>query len=219
MGQFKVTRNRQCIIIMAVLAALPCTASKDETPARLERAAKVLGELSEAKHGIRAGQLAEADCIAVIPGFKKGAAVVGVGFGRGFMSCRSEKGWSAPGAMALESASLGVQVGGEEVDIVVLSLAKEYRNKLLGERFTMGTDASAAWGNGKSAHEDPNAKFVFYAITKGAFAGFGLDGATLKPDSSGNKALYGKPMTTNEIITSGADTPAIATQFIAALPQ
>jgi len=35
---------------------------------------------------------------------------------------------------------------------------------------------------------------------KGAFAGFGLDGATLKADDSGNKALYGKPITNSEIV-------------------
>ena len=30
---------------------------------------------------------------------------------------------------------------------------------------------------------------LVYARTKGAFAGFGLDGATLKADNSGNKSL------------------------------
>lgn len=219
MGQFKVTRNRQCIMLMALVATLPCTAAKDETPLRLERAANVLNALSDPRHGIRAEELAAADCIAVIPRFKKGAVVVGAGFGRGFMSCRTEKGWSAPGALAIESGSLGVQVGGEVLDIVMLSLDKKCRYRLLGERFTVGSDASAAWGNGKSEHEDPNAKFVFYGIAKGVFAGLALDGATLKPDHSGNKALYDKPMTMNEIITSGADTPAIATRFVAALPQ
>jgi lipid-binding SYLF domain-containing protein len=42
--------------------------------------------------------------------------------------------------------------------------------------FTIGSDASAVWGNGKSAH-DPDAKILFFGHTKGAFAGFGLDGA------------------------------------------
>jgi len=35
---------------------------------------------------------------------------------------------------------------------------------------------------------------------KGAFAGFGLDGATLKADDSSNKALYGKPITNSGIV-------------------
>jgi lipid-binding SYLF domain-containing protein len=128
-----------------------------------------------------------AGCIAVIPGFKKGAAGVGVGFGRGFISCRTNGGWSAPAAISLETASIG-------------------------------SDASAAWGNGKSAHEDPNAQVVFYGETKGVFAGFGLDGATLKRDQSGDKSLYGKEIPNSQIVDS-ATTPPIAQAFIDKLAQ
>lgn len=191
-------------------------AAADDTVARLTMAAAGLDTMTQSEHGIRAGLLTGADCIAVIPGFKKGAAVVGVGYGRGFMSCRNGSNWSAPAAITLESGSLGVQLGGESIDIVVSSLDKELRSKLLSDRFTIGSDASAAWGNGKTAHEDPNAKILFFGDTKGAFAGFGLDGATLKPDESANKALYGKTISTGEIV-EGASTPSAAQPFIAKL--
>ena len=91
--------------------------------------------------------------------------------------------------ITLEGGSLGVQFGGEQMDIVMLSMDKQHRDRLLDERFVVGSAASAAWGNGKSAHEDPTAKYVFYGLTKGAFAGFGLDGTALKADHSGNKVL------------------------------
>jgi lipid-binding SYLF domain-containing protein len=211
-------RKIQRVFYLTVAAALYATAA-DDTAVRLGKAADVLTTMAETGHGIQAEQIAGADCIAVIPGFKKGAAVVGVGYGRGFISCRNAGGWSAPGAIALESSSLGVQIGGEKIDIVILSMDKERRSKLLSDRFTIGSDASAAWGNGKSAHEDPNAKMVFYGQTKGAFAGFGLDGAILKPDESGNKALYGKATTNAEIVDRGAQTPSIAQAFVAKLPQ
>ena len=180
-------------------------------------AAAVLPAAGASSGGIRAEQIASADCIAIIPGFKKGAAVVGVAFGRGFVSCRNGGNWSAPGAVTLESASLGVQVGGEKIDIVILSMDKELRSKLLSDRFTIGADASAAWGNGKTAHDDPNAKLLFFGRTKGAFAGFGLDGATLKADDSSNKALYGKPVKNGEIVEGGAGTPAAAQPLVASL--
>jgi SH3 domain-containing YSC84-like protein 1 len=144
--------------------------------------------------------------------------VVGVGYGRGFVSCRNGGSWSAPGAVTLESSSLGVQIGGEAIDIVILSLDPARRSKLLSDRFSIGSDASAAWGNGKSAHDDPNAKIIFYGHTKGAFAGFDLDGASLKPDESSIKALYGKPMNNADIIQGGS-TPANANPFIATLAQ
>ena len=189
----------------------------DETATCLNRATAVFAKMTESEHGIPG--IADADCIAVIPGFKKGVAGVGVGFGRGFISCRKDAGWSAPAAISLETASLGVQLGGEEIDVVVLSLDKSRRAELLSDRFTIGTDASAAWGNGKSVHENPNAQVVFYGQTKGVFAGFGLDGATLKRDQSGDKRLYGKDITNSEIVDSGAATPAIAQPFVEKLAQ
>jgi lipid-binding SYLF domain-containing protein len=114
---------------------------------------------------------------------------------------------------------LGVQFGGEEMNIVILSMDKDLRSKLLSDRFAIGSDASAAWGNGASAHGDPNAKILLYGHTKGAFAGFDLDGATLKPDDSGNKALYGKTLSNGEIIIAEATVPSGAQTFVATIAQ
>jgi len=191
----------------------------DETAARLTKATAALATMTQSEHGVSRDRIASADCIAVIPGFKKGAAGVGVGFGRGFISCRKDGGWSAPAAITLETASLGVQLGGEEIDIVVLSLDKTRRSKLLSERFAVGSDASAAWGNGKSAHEDPSAQVIFYGRTKGVFAGFGLDGATLKRDQADDKALYGRDVTNTDIVDGSAATPQVAQPFVEKVSQ
>jgi lipid-binding SYLF domain-containing protein len=206
-------RKTTCLLFTVLTAALGASPAKD-TAARLERAGAVLKTLS-----IPSEKLAASDCIAVVPGFKKGAAVVGVGFGKGFISCRTSGGWSAPGSITVETTSLGVQVGGEEIDMVVLSLDKDRRAKLLSERFTLGADASAAWGNGKSAHEDPSVKIVVYGQTKGAFAGFGLDGATFKADDSGNKTLYGRSVTNHDIVETNLPVPSAASPLMAALPR
>jgi lipid-binding SYLF domain-containing protein len=208
---------RQLRYVLCSMAAAALTVAADDTTARLGKATDAFNKLAESAEGIRPA-IAHADCIAVIPGFTKGAAVVGVGHGRGFISCRNGSNWSAPAAITLETGSVGIQIGGEKVDIVILSQDPDRRSKLLSDRFAIGSDASAAWGNGKSAHADPNAKIVFYAHTKGVFAGFDLDGATLKPDESGNKSLYGKPLSNTEII-QGATAPDAAQPFIAMLGQ
>lgn len=208
-------RRAQYFLLLTVAASLPAFAA-DETAARLAKATTVLNKMTQSGHGIPADKLAKADCIAVIPGFKKGAAVVGVGYGRGFISCRNGSDWSAPAGVTLESGSLGVQLGGEKIDIVILSMDNGKRSKLLSDRFAIGSDASAAWGNGKTAHEDPNAEILFYGHTKGAFGGFGLDGATLKTDESGNKALYGKTLTNSEIVEKEA-MPSAAQPLVASI--
>lgn len=211
------TKSQFCVFL-TLCAGVPASAA-DETTARLNKATAVFAKMNGPQHGIPAERIASADCVAVIPGFKKGAAVVGVGFGRGFISCRKDGGWSAPAAISFETASVGVQLGGEEIDIVMLSLDKTRRAKLLSERFAVGSDASAAWGNGKSAHEDPNAQVVFYGDTKGAFAGFGLDGASLKRDEAGDKALYGRDVTNSDVVDGRVTTPSVAQPFVDKLSQ
>jgi lipid-binding SYLF domain-containing protein len=214
----KSMRKTQSVLLLTFSVALAGTAAED-TADRLRKAVTVLNDLTKPGQGIRPEQIAGADCVAVIPGFKKGAAVVGVGYGRGFVSCRNGGTWSAPGAITLETGSLGVQLGGEAIDIVLLSRDGGLRPKLLSDRFAIGSDASAAWGNGKSAHEDPNAKVLFFGQTKGAFAGFGLDGATLKLDEDGNKALYGNALSNREVVEGKATAPAFAQPFITGLAQ
>jgi len=209
-------RKTQYLLSLTFAAALTA-AGADDTTARLGKATAVLNKMTQSGD-IKAGQLASADCVVVIPGFKKGAIVVGVGHGRGFISCRNAGNWSAPGAITLDSGSLGVQLGGEEMNIVILSMDKDMRSKLLSDRFAIGSDASAAWGNGASAHGDPNAKILLYGRTKGAFGGFDLDGANLKPDDSGNKALYGKTLSNGEIV-AGATAPSTANAFVATIAQ
>jgi len=208
-------RTIHITLFVALTGALGAAAA-DNTTERLQRSISVLD-----MHGVKSekwsGQFAAADCVAVIPGFKKGAAVIGIGYGRGFLSCRQAGGWSAPAAVSLETSSLGVQVGGEAIDIVVLFLDGGLRGKLLSGRFTIGSDASAAWGNGKSAHEDSIAKVLFFGHTKGVFAGFGLDGASLSADDSSNKALYGKSVTNRDVIEGGTDIPSSAQPFVAKL--
>jgi lipid-binding SYLF domain-containing protein len=159
-------RKTKCILFLTIPTAFSLAAA-DDTAARLERAVSALSSMTQPEHGIRPEQIAGADCKAVIPRFKKGAAVIGVGHGRGFVSCRNERSCSAPAAVALKSGSPGVQFGGVAIDIVFLSLDRERRPKLLSDRFTIGSDASAAWGNGKSAHEDPNAKILLFGYPFG----------------------------------------------------
>jgi SH3 domain-containing YSC84-like protein 1 len=84
------TQNLLLVMIVAVFAA----AGVDDTTARLGKAAVVLNTMTQSGHEIQAGEFARADCVVVIPGFKKGALVVGVGHGRGFISCRADN-WSA----------------------------------------------------------------------------------------------------------------------------
>jgi lipid-binding SYLF domain-containing protein len=161
---------RSAYVILAVAAGLQAAAAEG-TAARLEKAVAVLNKFTDSSgEGIRPEEIASADCVAVIPGFYKGAAVVGVvfeadlllevSFGRGFIACRNGDNWSAPAAITIEAGSLGIQIG-ENIDIVILSLDKQNRSKLLSGRFTIGLDASVARGNGSPPTVIPTQELSF----------------------------------------------------------
>jgi len=119
----------------------------------------------------------------------KGAAVVGVAFG----------------AITIESTSLGVDSARSYSPIGSRSARMRRRH---GETARLRTPIPT-----------PRSCFSgtpFFGQTKGAFAGFGLDGVTLKPDDSSNKALSGRSISNGEIV-AGAEMPAAAQSLISML--
>src|SRR5207249_1983252 len=87
-----------------------------------------------------------AECVAVIPGLKKTAFVIGSEFGKGVISCRSGQTWSAPVFLELQKGSAGFQVGAEQIDLVLLMMNRQGVEKLLDNKVNLGADASVAAG-------------------------------------------------------------------------
>src|SRR5262249_10564876 len=105
-----------CFVATAAYAAL----SKDEVK-RLSEGAAILTELRESPDkGIPEELWKRAECILVIPSVKKAAFIVGGEYGSGVMSCRTRTAWSNPVFMQLAKGSLGLQIGGQQTDLVLL---------------------------------------------------------------------------------------------------
>src|ERR1700722_17310659 len=96
---YKRLRRKMQSLVLLTVGAVSLAPAADDTAARLARAAAVLNKMIDSTRRIRAEQIAASDCVTIIPKFKKGAAVVCVGYGRGFITCRTSAGWSAPGAV------------------------------------------------------------------------------------------------------------------------
>ena len=140
-----------------------------------------------------------------MPGLKKGAFVVGAKFGRGFVSCRTDAGWSAPAGIRVEGGSVGFQIGGTEIDVVLAIMNKRGVDRLLSNKFTLGADASVAAGPvGRTAAAQTDAmmtaEILSWSRSRGVFAGVALEGATLRGDDDANRDLYGKRLEMKEIV-------------------
>jgi lipid-binding SYLF domain-containing protein len=111
--------GRNNLIAIASLTAV--ASDRDDDVNRTQKAAQVFKEIMNTPdQGIPSNLLESAKCIAIIPGDKKFAFVFGGSYGRGLATCRTGHGWSAPMFVAIDSGSVGYQIGGSSTDIVML---------------------------------------------------------------------------------------------------
>lgn len=146
---------------------------------RVQAAAEVLDEIQGAPDkGIPQEVLGSAECVAVVPSMLKGGFIVGAKYGRGLASCRTPKGWSAPAFFVVTGGSVGFQIGGQAVDLVLLIMNKDGMKHLLSSEFALGADASVAAGPvGRHAEGDTDwkmrAEVLTYSRARGLFAEIG----------------------------------------------
>jgi SH3 domain-containing YSC84-like protein 1 len=215
--------KRPCVVIcLCSMLTVPALALAD-TAERLASATEVLTSLTASPDkGVPLDLIKKAECIVIVPSLKKAAFVVGGEQGKGFVSCRTKKGWSAPAAMQMEAGSVGFQIGGSETELVMLVMNQKGMDRLLSDKFTLGGDASVAAGPvGRSATAKTDvamtAEILSWSRSRGVFAGASLQGATLREDTDVNKELYGKPLTNREVLTGGVAAPAQAAKLMAAI--
>jgi SH3 domain-containing YSC84-like protein 1 len=190
---------------------------------RVQAAADVLNEIQGAPDsGIPREILGKAECVAVVPSMLKGGFIVGAKYGRGLASCRTTKGWSAPAFFITEGGSVGFQIGGQAVDLVMLIMNNDGMQHLLSSKFALGADASVAAGPvGRHAEGNTDwkmrAQVLTYSRARGIFAGVSLNGAVLKQDKDSTREFYGHMVTFKAALTGEIDPPPAANPFLTTL--
>ena len=206
------------VTVLGLLVTLTAVASSDreDDVSRTHKAAQVFKEIMNTPdQGIPQDLLESAKCIAIIPGDVKFALILGGSYGRGLATCRTTHGWSAPVFVAIDSGSVGFQIGGSSTDIVMLFMNDHALQSLLSDKFKLGADASVAAGPvGRNAAAGSdlklNAEILSYSRAKGVFAGVSLDGAVMQADTSGDKAMYGDHVDRHKILDGTVAVPASA---------
>ena len=217
---------KKLILFVALLslASLGWAESKlDSSTDRLDNAAKVLHEIMAIPDkGIPEEVLEHAKCVAVVPHMIKGGFVFGAENGRGMATCRTANGWSAPAFFAITGGSWGLQIGVEGVDLVMIIQNDKGMERLLSSKFQLGADASAAAGPvGRHASADTDWKLdtevLTYSRAKGAFAGLTLTGASIRRDDDSMQAIYGRKVTTRNVLMGKVPATPAAHSFLAAV--
>jgi SH3 domain-containing YSC84-like protein 1 len=218
-------------LVMLTLVALLCSvafaaddqAKESKASERVQAAADVLNQIQSAPDsGIPQEILSKAECVAVVPSMLKGGFIVGAKYGRGLASCRTPKGWSAPAFFMTTGGSVGFQIGGQAVDLVMLIMNDDGMQHLLSSKFALGADASVAAGPvGRHAEGNTDwkmrAQVLTYSRARGIFAGVSLNGAVVKQDKDTTREFYGHMVTFKAALTGEVDPPPAANVFLTTL--
>jgi lipid-binding SYLF domain-containing protein len=194
-------------VCLSVAACAVYAATKEQK--RLENCGVVMQEILDIPDSLPRQVLDKAECVIVFPSVVKLAFGMGKEYGRGAMVCRTGKEfngpWGAPAMFALEGDSIGMQLGGEATDLILLVMNQKGVASILSSRIKLGGDASAAAGpvgRDASANTDlwMRAEILSYSRSRGLFAGISLEGSTLRQDKKANERIYGRKITAKTIL-------------------
>ena len=221
--------RRTALALLPLLGMAPDAGADTpgELAERLRKATAVLSEMASGRQdtAIPREVLARARAVAVFPQVKKGAVIVGGRHGEGVMSVKraSDGRWSPPAFFTVGGGSVGLQLGGQVIDLVLVVMTDRGVESLLKSETTLGGDASVTAGP-KSLHDAANTDGTFkaeifsYARSSGFFAGASFEGATVQPDGSAIRTLYGAKADSRDVLLGGRHAvPASAQPFVRAL--
>jgi lipid-binding SYLF domain-containing protein len=199
-------------VVLSVATTATARAQSAEA-SRVDGAATVLSEIMEAPDsGIPRVVMDKAEAIAIFPGVVRAGFAIGGQWGRGIISVRDAKtgAWSAPAFLTIAGGSFGAQIGAQSIDLVLVVMDRTGVQRLLGNQFKIGGEASVAAGPvGRAAEASTDiqlrAKILSYSRSRGLFAGIALNGSTLAADRDANGRFYGQRIGSREVTGATSD--------------
>jgi lipid-binding SYLF domain-containing protein len=204
-------------VMCLTLAGTQALLAQEDEAERVRKAATVLEEIMKAPDkAIPDSVIKKAEAIAVFPGTLKGGFGVGAHHGKGILSVRHRDAgkWSNPAFLTITGGSFGAQIGGEQIDLVLVILNRSGIEKLLRNEFKIGGDASVAAGpvgrqTAASTDIQLTAEILSYSRARGLFAGASLEGSSIREDEDANRRYYGRPLSNRDI--TGIDGKVVGT--------
>src|SRR3989441_9597339 len=200
------------VSFLSLIIATPVLLAADAEQERLANSAEVMEEILNIPDALPKELLNKAECVVVLPSVKKFALGFGGSYGRGALVCRTGSNftgpWGAPAMYRLEGGSIGLQLGGQATDFLLLVMNPRGVESLLRSKVKLGADAAVAAGpKGRAAMAATDAymraEILTYSRSRGLFAGVSLEGSTLRQDNKANEQLYGHKITAQEIVRDG----------------
>lgn len=150
--------------------------------------------------------LKRAEGVFISPQLLKGAFIIGASGGNGLLLVRDRKTgqWTGPAFYTIGGASIGLQIGGEASEMILLVMTGRGITSFLGNSIKLGADAGVAAGpvgiGVSAATANLSADILSFSESKGLYGGISLDGAVVATRGSLNDAYYGKKVSPTDIL-------------------
>jgi lipid-binding SYLF domain-containing protein len=218
-------KNRHAVSLLIVMLfpfvltgqslAADNSTDQSELAKRLGASSKVLDEvMATPNKAVPDGIIKRATCVAVFPSTVQVAILVGAKHGKGFATCRTSNGWSGPAPLDISGGSWGAQLGGQEVDLVIVVMDDKGMHQLESGKFNLGTEASVTAGPVGNSDMKMNAEVLSYSRARGAFAGINIQGSSITEDEGDTRILYGSSMSLADIFGGKAQPPDAGASFL-----
>ena len=146
--------------------------------------------------------LPNAKAVMVIPVMIKGGLIIGGTGGHGALLWRNEVSntWSYPAFYFMGSVTFGLQIGGENAQVVLLVMTDKGRDALLTSEFKLGADVSVAAGPVGAGAQAATSDVLAFSRSEGLFGGLTVEGGAISPLVEWNNAYYGQAVATTDIL-------------------
>jgi lipid-binding SYLF domain-containing protein len=126
------------------------------------------------------------------------------------------------GRASIGAGSLGIQFGGQSVDLILVVMGEEAMNFFLSSKFKLGADVAVAAGpvgaQASAASEITLKGGIYsYSRSKGAFIGVSLEGAGIASKEEFNKAYYNTTDNAQVILSGQVRPPENGQRLISSL--
>ncbi len=162
----------------------------------------------------------QARALFIVPQMLRGGFIVGGSGGSGVLLARDTKTgqWSYPAFYTMGSVSLGLQIGADASEIILMVMTEKGLNAMLSTEFKLGADVAVAAGPVGASAKAQTADVLAFGRSKGAFGGVSIEGSVISPRDKWNSAYYGKPVGTVDILVRHTVTNPQADQLRASMP-
>ena len=169
------------------------------------------------------GWVKKAKGVLIIPSLLKAGFVFGGEGGRGVLLAKDADGnWSPPAFYALGSGSIGLQIGFQDSEVVLVIMTDGALEAIISAKIKLGVDVSVAVGPkglGVEGATTTNlgADILAYSLTRGAFLGASFEGSVAVEEDELNTIYYGSGATARGIVLQRKFSNSAAAGLIRAL--